>query len=53
MILGKLQFKHYKMILLQYKFRDYPRPDGRMRTMLFNDAALELSTYMEGEVEKL
>lgn len=54
--LGELEFKldyrawcwaHY------HQFRDYPRPDGRFRTMLFNDYALDLDEYMKGEINKL
>ena len=54
--LGQIEYKldyrawcwgHY------HKFRDYPRPDGRFRTMLFNDYAIELNSYMNGEINKL
>lgn len=36
-----------------HQFRDYPRIDGKYRTMLFNDAVIDLENYMEGEIEKL
>lgn len=36
-----------------HKFRDYPRTDGSFRTMLFNDYALDLNEYMNGEINKL
>lgn len=36
-----------------HQFRDYPRPDGRFRTMLFNDYAINLDDYMSGEINKL
>ena len=36
-----------------HQFRDYPRKDGRFRTMLFNDAAIDLEDYMDGEINKL
>jgi len=36
-----------------HQFRDYPRTDGRFRTMLFNDYALDLDEYMKGEINKL
>ena len=54
--LGEIEYKldyqawcwaHY------HKFRDYPRTDGRFRTMLFNDYAINLQEYMNGEVNKL
>lgn len=54
--LGEIEYKlDYKTWLWghYHQFRDYPRPDGRYRTMLFNDAAIDLHKYMEGEVNKL
>lgn len=54
--LGEIEYKlDYKAWMWghYHQFRDYPRPDGRYRTMLFNDAALDLCEYMEGEVNKL
>ena len=36
-------FGHY------HTFRDYPRTDGRRRTMLFNDYAIDLFEYMNKE----
>lgn len=36
-----------------HAFRDYPREDGKYRTMLFNDAVIDLKEYMNGEVNKL
>ena len=36
-----------------HQFRDYPRLDGRFRTMLFNDFALDLDEYMNGQINKL
>ena len=32
-----------------HAYRDYPRPDGCARTMLFNDCAIELDNYMTSE----
>lgn len=40
-------FGHY------HQFRDYPRTDGRFRTMLFNDYAINLKDYIAGEIEKI
>lgn len=54
--LGEIEYRlNYKAWLWghYHQFRDYPRPDGRYRTMLFNDAAVDLCEYMEGEVNKL
>lgn len=54
--LGEIEYKlNYKAWMWghYHQFRDYPRTDGRYRTMLFNDAALDLCEYMEGEVNKL
>ena len=36
-----------------HAFRDYPREDGRFRTMLFNQEVLDLEEYMNGEINKL
>ena len=54
--LGEIEYKlDYRAWLWghYHQFRDYPRTDGRYRTMLFNDAAIDLREYMEGEVNKL
>ena len=54
--LGEIEYKlNYKAWLWghYHQFRDYPRTDGRFRTMLFNDAVIDLADYMEGKVEKL
>ena len=54
--LGEIEYKlDYKAWLWghYHQFRDYPRPDGKYRTMLFNDSALDLCEYMDGEVNKL
>lgn len=54
--LGQIEYQlDYKAWLWghYHQFRDYPRIDGRYKTMLFNDAAIDLKNYMEGNVEKL
>lgn len=54
--LGEIEYKlDYKAWLWghYHQFRDYPRIDGKFRTMLFNDAAIDLVDYMKGKVEKL
>lgn len=54
--LGQIEYQlNYKAWLWghYHQFRDYPRTDERYRTMLFNDAAVDLKDYMTGKVEKL
>ena len=54
--LGEIEYKlDYKAWCWAHyhKFRDYPRTDGRFRVMLFNDYAINLREYMNGEVNKL
>lgn len=54
--LGHIEYRlDYKAWLWghYHQFRDYSRTDERYRTMLFNDAAIDLADYMEGKVEKL
>ena len=54
--LGQIEYQlDYKAWLWghYHQFRDYPRTDERYRTMLFNDAAVDLKDYMIGKVEKL
>lgn len=54
--LGQIEYQlDYKAWLWghYHEFRDYPRTDGKYKTMLFNDAAVDLADYMEGKVEKL
>lgn len=54
--LGQIEYQlDYKAWLWghYHQFRDYPRTDEKYRTMLFNDAAVDLKDYMIGKVEKL
>lgn len=54
--LGQIEYQlDYKAWLWghYHQFRDYPRTDGRYKTMLFNDAVIDLENYMEGKIEKL
>lgn len=54
--LGEIEKKlDYKALLFghYHAFRNYPREDGRYRAMLFNDAAIDLEEYMNGEINKL
>lgn len=54
--LGQIECKlDYKAWLWghYHAFRDYPRIDGRRRTMLFNDCVIDLTEYMkEEEIKK-
>lgn len=54
--LGEIEYKlDYRAHLWGHYhcFRDYPRTDGRFHTMLYNDYAIKLSDYMNGEINKL
>ena len=54
--LGQIEYQlDYKAWLWghYHQFRDYPRTDGRYKTMLFNDVAVDLKDYMIGKIEKL
>lgn len=54
--LGEIEYKlNYKAWLWghYHQFRDYPRVDRKIRTMLFNDAAIDLDIHMKEEIVKL